>query len=402
MRFYQWMIYLSVSFMMAVNLAAAQTPHAREQLQLPQCLAAKLPQNYRVLAENALFKIIDVPSKDIDKLVLLADAVQCGRFVNVSHRFATSNLDSAQQTARARQLLAKPIPKPPLIFAGSYEIKHQRAVNKALAAIDSENILQTVTYLTSYYNRSATMNTGVETAGWLKDQFEILAIIYGRKDTATYFVETGIHYQQPSLVTVIGADNNKPAIVIGAHMDTLDGRMPGAGDDASGSAIVMEMTRVLLQSQTKFKRPIYIIWYAAEERGLVGSQFVVQDFLHKGIPVKAAIQFDMTGYRSDEKDPTMWVFRDYTDKNLSNFVAKLIKTYVKVPVAYSSCGYGCSDHASWMAEGIPAAFPCETSFEEHNPYIHTSADTMSLLNTEHMINFTKLALAFAIELASEE
>jgi leucyl aminopeptidase len=213
-------------------------------------------------------------------------------------------------------------------------------------------------------------------------------------------VKTG-WYKQPSLVTVIGKDIKAPAVVLGAHMDTLDGRMPGAGDDGSGSSSIMEMARVLLASKTSFKRPIYIIWYAAEERGLVGSQYVVEHFMEHKIPVKAAIQFDMTGYRVDAADPTMWVFTDYTDKGLSNYVAKLIETYVHVPVDYSKCGYGCSDHASWTEEHIPAAFPCESNFEDHNPYIHTSSDTMDLLSLEHMTNFSKLAIAFAIELASE-
>lgn len=124
-------------------------------------------------------------------------------------------------------------------------------------------------------------------------------------------------------------------------------------------------------------------------------------FLEKSIPVKAAIQFDMTGYRVDPTDPTMWVYTDHVNKNLSNFVAKLIDIYVKVPVDYSRCGYGCSDHASWDDIGVPAAFPCESNFDEHNPYIHSSSDTMALLSLEHMSNFSKLAIAFAIELASD-
>jgi leucyl aminopeptidase len=97
----------------------------------------------------------------------------------------------------------------------------------------------------------------------------------------------------------------------------------------------------------------------------------------------------------------MWVFTDYTEKSLNNYVAKLIDTYVHVPVDYSKCGYGCSDHASWTEIGVPAAFPCESNFEEHNPYIHSSSDTMEKLSLEHMTNFSKLAIAFAIELASE-
>ncbi|MCL5272688.1 MAG: M20/M25/M40 family metallo-hydrolase, partial [Gammaproteobacteria bacterium] len=281
-----------------------------------------------------------------------------------------------------------------------YEVKHQEEVNAALKEVVADNIWDTLTHLTTFKNRSATKNTGVEAANWLKSTFEAMAVKYGRTDTETYFVKTG-WYKQPSLVTVIGKDIKAPGIVIGAHMDTLDGEMPGAGDDGSGSSSIMEAARVLLSSNTTFKRPVYIIWYAAEERGLVGSQHVVEYFQEHAIPVKAVVQFDMTGYRVHAEDPTMWVFTDYTDKGLSNYIAKLIDTYVHVPVDYSHCGYGCSDHASWTEVGVPSAFPCESNFDEHNPYIHSSDDTMSLLSLEHMTNFSKLALSFVIEQASE-
>ena len=397
MHLNQWMACLTAGLALASNATfAVNTPH--EQLQVPQCLASKITTSYAVLAENKQFKIIDVLSSDLDTLTLLADQVKCGHYVNVSHKLL-GTLAARQQSAQ--NLLKKDQVKSLKSEQSEvYEIKHQDEVNTALKEISSDNIWGTLTHLTSYHNRSATKNTGVEVAEWLKKTFEAMAVENGRTDTYTFFVKTG-WYKQPSLVTVIGKDIKAPALVIGAHMDTLDGRMPGAGDDGSGSSSVMEMARVLLASKTTFKRPIYIIWYAAEERGLVGSQYVVEHFVKHSIPVKAAIQFDMTGYRVDPNDPTMWVFTDYTHKGLSNYVAKLIDTYIHVPVDYSHCGYGCSDHASWTEEGIPAAFPCESNFEDHNPYIHSSSDTMDLLSLEHMTNFSKLALAFAIELASE-
>ncbi len=108
----------------------------------------------------------------------------------------------------------------------------------------------------------------------------------------------------------------------------------------------------------KFNKPIYFVWYSAEELGLVGSKYVVADFTKKKIPVAAALQLDMTGYEN-EKDPTIWLMTDEqdTDKNLNAFMRELIKTYVKVPTRNSQCGYACSDHASWQAAGIPASFP---------------------------------------------
>lgn len=401
MRLNQWMSCLSAGLVIASSSLYANKAPAHEQLQVPICLATKITTPYQILAENKQFKVIDVLSSDIDNLVHLADQVHCGRFTNVSHKLAGHLITAKKKSAQ--DLLNKNATKQfksVKTNAEVYEIKHQEEVNAALKEVVADNIWTTLTHLTAYHNRSSTKATGVEAANWLRASFEKMAVEYGRTDTATFFVETG-WYKQPSLVTVIGKDIKAPAVVLGAHMDTLDGRMPGAGDDGSGSSTIMETARVLLASKTPFKRPIYIIWYAAEERGLVGSQYVVKHFMENDIPVKAAIQFDMTGYRVVANDPTMWVFTDYTDKSLSNYVAKLIDTYVHVPVDYSSCGYGCSDHASWNDEGIPAAFPCESNFEDHNPNIHSSSDTMALLSLEHMTNFTKLAVAFAIELAAE-
>lgn len=406
MRLNQWMACITTSFVIAGGTLNATPPPVYEQVQVPQCLAAKITSPYTVLAENKEFKIINMSVNDIQNLALLAEKSPCGHFVNLSHKLSQSGsaLNNAAQVYLQKEVSTKGLAAAAHSAVagknGGYEIKHSEEVNAALKHVESERIWTTLSHLTAYQNRSATKDTGVEAAQWLKGQFEKMAIEYGRSDTSTYFVKTG-WYKQPSLVTVIGTDLKGPGVVIGAHMDTLDGRMPGAGDDGSGSSSLMETARVLLSSKYALKRPIYIIWYAAEERGLVGSQYVVEHFQNKSIPVKAAMQLDMTGYRVKADDPTMWVYTDYTDKGLNKFVAQLIDTYVHVPVDYSSCGYGCSDHASWTEAGIPAAFPCESNFDEHNPYIHSASDTMDLLSLEHMTNFSKLALAFAIELAAE-
>jgi leucyl aminopeptidase len=365
-----------------------------EQIQVPQCLAAKLG-NFSVLAQNKDFKILNIPSSAINELALKADQINCGRFINVTPQVQG-------ETKKALALLNQPLIPKKAAFEIDYYTTHQREVSEALEKIQIENIMNSLKDLTSFYNRSATTLSGKEAADWLHNSFQRLVAKSGRKHVKSYFIKTGENnlYQQPSLVTVIGDNKTEPAIVLGAHMDTLDGLMPGAGDDASGSAALLEIARILLDSPMEYDRPIYLIWYAAEERGLLGSHYVVQDFLEKTIPVQSVIQFDMVGFRSDPQDATMWVYKDpkYTDKKLTNFLVRLIETYIGVPVGESACGYGCSDHVSWALAGIPAAFPCETDFDSHNKKIHTSEDTIDRLTPEHMLNFTKLGLAFAIEL----
>ncbi|PJD94597.1 MAG: aminopeptidase [Legionella sp.] len=394
MRLNQRMALITSGLVLASTSLMASSLAVYEPLQMPQCLASHLGKQYELLAENSEFKVLKVPAAEVESLVLLADQVHCGHFVNLSAKINAHQSWSLQ----AQQILAQKAVLPTAQL--DYPLTHQAQVNPLLSQINSAAIWDTLTHLTSYPNRSATKQSGVDAAKWLQAQFEQMAREYGRTDTDTFLVKTG-RYKQPSVVTVIGKDIKAPAVVLGAHSDTLDGSMPGAGDDGSGSASLMEAARVLLSSRTPLKNPVYIIWYAAEERGLVGSQYVVDYFQSHAIKVKAAIQLDMTGYRVQADDPTMWVFTDYTDKGLSQFVAQLIQTYIKVPVAYSRCGYGCSDHASWTEIGVPAAFPCESNFEQHNPYIHSSSDTMALLNLEHMTHFSQLALAFVIELAAE-
>ncbi len=398
MRIVTWISSLSVGCILHTTSIAAPLP-AQEQLQITRCLAQHIPFNYTILAQNRDFQVIDLASRKLQKLTKLADKFHCGRFMNVTDMLPT--LPGATLTHKSQYLLQKPSKK---MFPtrASYAIQHSDEVFEALSQVNIDKVMTTLTQLTKFRNRSATKQLGVDTANWLKNQFEQLAFDAHRQDTQTYFVKTGSYYRQPSLVTVIGKDLTTPAVVIGAHMDTLDGLMPGAGDDGSGSAGIMEMARILMNSPYKLEHPVYFIWYAAEERGLVGSQYVVQDFLDKKISVKAAIQFDMIGYRMSPNDSTMWVYKDYTDQTLTTFISKLITYYLHVPVKTATCGYGCSDHASWHDAGIPAAFPCETDFEHHNRAIHTSEDTIDKLTPEHILNFTKLGVALALELAAEK
>lgn len=405
-RSYQRMAAIALSLFLGlgntVNAAEDDSTQLEtiEQIQVPLCLANQLSDQYKTLAENASFKILEVPSKALNDIVHLADKVHCGRFVNVTGEMLQGKRAFALRQLTATHLLSEAASEPTPVEE-PYTIKHSAEVRSALGLIQQRNITDTLTRLTNMYDRSATKQTGVRAANKILDMFTVMASKSNRLNVDTWLVDNDFPYIQPSVVTVIGSDVDAPAVVIGAHMDTLDGgRMPGAGDDGSGSAVIMEMARVLLESDVLLKHPVYIIWYSAEERGLIGSKRVVDDFEEKGIRVKAAIQFDMAGFRRQKNNPTMWVYNDYTDIALTDFVEKLINVYIGVPVGRSQCGYGCSDHFSWYKKGIPAAFPCETSFDEHNRDIHTSRDTMDKLTPEHMVNFAKLAVAFAIELAS--
>lgn len=382
-------------FGLSVGLLSTSVFAEVHQFVMPNCLSESLTLKSNTLAKTKQLSLLAIDSKHMTTLVLQAHKIHCGGFVDVTHKLN----QSLKGTLDYKAFLNAQQAKKPAITHTSYTISHEKAVKALVSQVEPNNIWKTLGSLTSFSDRYANSETGVEAAQWIKDNFDSMARDAGRTDVKSYFVQTGPWYDQPSVVTVIGADLKTDAVVIGGHMDTLPYSKPGADDDGSGSSSITEAARVVLNSDEKLTHPVYFIWYAAEEMGLVGSSYVVDDFIDKKIPVKAVIQFDMTGYRYHNSDK-MWLLSDNVDKDLSDFVATLIETYVGAPLGWTQCGYGCSDHASWYQEGFKASAPFEAKFGEEDPYIHTGNDTMEYVSVDHMTNFTKLAVAFAGELAS--
>ncbi len=109
----------------------------------------------------------------------------------------------------------------------------------------------------------------------------------------------------------------------------------------------------------------------------------------------------MTNYRGSAEDIVF--ITDYTDSNLTQFLTTLIDEYLpELTYGYDRCGYACSDHASWHKAGFSAAMPFESKFKDYNPKIHTSQDTLANSDPtgNHAVKFTKLGLAYVIEMAN--
>lgn len=366
----------------------------KERLIVTNCMVNKLKEKARVIHQTAEYSLIETELNNEVLSTMHENRSTCGKFLNLDAYYS----NTPHTTLSPEQLIQHFTHNKVLFTNKSYPIHHEKQVEQLYKLIDPGKIWQTNQHLTSYLNRSAKSDTGVAAAQWFKQQFDTLAQEYGRTDVDSYFVATGKKYPQPSTITVIGKDKPAAAIVIGAHIDTLDGNMPGADDDSSGISVALEIARTLLASEIQLDHPVYIIAYAAEERGLVGSGYVVNHFLNNKIPVKAVMQLDQAGFRANPKDQTIWLLKDYVDSDLTRFTAQLLTQYVKIPVAYTRCGYACSDHANWTREGFSACYPSATTLDDDNPYIHTSEDKLDIINLEHMVNFSKLGLAFVAEL----
>jgi bacterial leucyl aminopeptidase len=399
-------IFLLQSVLFASLLFSGYTPALAQDYFViaPHHLIKKLKAPHSVLARINSLSFIKVNDAGMDALSeakkTQGTTAPCVGFMDVTHEWTEF---AAKKTSpkNAILFLKQFSPKQALLLqpALQYSIRYQDAVKQAFTQIHPDNMWNDLKELTQFPDRTAASTNGVKATDWIKSKVEELVKNSHYSDVKLYTLPTG-KYKQDSLIVKIG-NSDDPGIVIGAHIDTWPsdaaGGKPGADDDGTGTVTVLDIARTIFTTNKHFQKPIYLIWYAGEEDGLVGSQFVVSDFLSKKILIEAVMQLDMTGYSPKDDPDSIWLMEDYANKNLNKFIASLIKTYVNKPVKFGTCGYACSDHISWYLEGIAASFPLDSGADY--PYIHTHKDTMDKLSLVHMTDFEKLALAFVIELA---
>jgi len=316
---------------------------------------------------------------------------RCGGYM--VHASAQSAMAaSAMPQSRAQFILPKP--------------SQQSTLNAWLPLVSAAQLTNTIRSLTSFNNRFYTTTSGAQASDWIANEWRNLSSSMTKAN-----VEQVAHsgYNQKSVVlTIEGSEKPDEWVIVGGHLDSTIGShtdehtiAPGADDDASGIASVSEIIRVLAENNFKPKRSVAFMAYAAEEVGLRGSQDIANRYKAQGKNVVSVLQLDMTNYKGSAEDIVF--ITDYTDSNLTQFLASLIDTYIpNLTYGYDRCGYACSDHASWHNAGYSAAMPFESKFNDYNPKIHTSQDTLenSDLTGGHAVKFTKLGLSYVVELAS--
>eukprot|EP01091_Cochliopodium_minus_P011920 TRINITY_DN34_c1_g1_i1.p1 TRINITY_DN34_c1_g1~~TRINITY_DN34_c1_g1_i1.p1 ORF type:complete len:364 (-),score=110.68 TRINITY_DN34_c1_g1_i1:65-1156(-) len=311
---------------------------------------------------------------------------ECGK---KTHKHGSGYFDITDYPSLGKVRVPTPAPLPsPCQF-------NDAVVEEMISEINMTNWINTVTSLQNFGTRYYTNIKGKEAAEQIQNW---TAIICGEKCSSVLFQNTWL---QPSVIVTIPGEGELASqhVVIGAHLDstaTSTANAPGADDDASGVAVLIETLNVLIQVGYKPKRTLVFQFYAAEEVGLRGSQAIVDQYVKNNIDVYAMVQFDMVGY--SRTNPIF--ITDYVSTELTTCLRQLAAQFKHHPTwGSSSCGYGCSDHASFTKAGYRSSFPFETSFSSSNPYIHTANDKIANLTPSHARLFIELSLAAVETLA---
>jgi hypothetical protein len=188
------------------------------------------------------------------------------------------------------------------------------------------------------------------------------------------------------------------AVILGAHFDHLgtghfgslapdSGRIHhGADDNASGTALVLELARTLKEHETKGARPrraIYFVLFSGEEEGDLGSAWYTNHLPVAGDSVLAYLNFDMVGRLRERK---LLVLGVRTAAEWPALVDSINQT-AHLDVHASGDGWGPSDHASFYAKHIPVLM----FFTDLHEQYHRPEDTADLINADGMVQVADFA-----------
>ncbi len=198
-------------------------------------------------------------------------------------------------------------------------------------------------------------------------------------------------------------------IIVGAHFDSVPGS-PGADDNASGVAVMLELARIL--ADRSWNHTIEFIGFHMEEWNMIGSNAYAEKLKEEKIKVHGMISLEMVGYVSDEpKSQKLPPGFGFFFPNVGNFIGivgnmrsiklantfktemksisdlpieKLILPFNGIPVPATRL----SDHSPFWDRGFPALLITDTSFYR-NPNYHGANDTIETLNLPFMTKVTE-------------
>ena len=102
-----------------------------------------------------------------------------------------------------------------------------------------------------------------------------------------------------NVIGKLGGPSSKPAIIVGAHFDSVQGS-PGADDNASGVAVLLEAARLL--SKIPLRTQVLFCAFQLEEFNMVGSRHFARQLKEAGSRVDAMMSLEASQARLDISD----------------------------------------------------------------------------------------------------
>ena len=199
----------------------------------------------------------------------------------------------------------------------------------------------------------------------------------------------------------LGTQYPNKKYIICAHYDdfTYSGTVvPGADDNASGTAAVIEAARIFKNYNSKYTI-IYALW-DEEERGLYGSAYYAQQAALAGDSIMGVINLDMIAYDSNSDNVAEIHTRPIANSIALKDEMLSINTLYNIGLTLQTINPGAtySDHASFWYNNFGAILLIEYDYD-FNPYYHSASDLIQYFNMPYFLKMSQVSLGVTATLA---
>ena len=298
----------------------------------------------------------------------------------------------------------------PHLFEHTYPVieNENPEIRALMDSVSIDSIVANIQHLSSYHNRRCDSRYIWEVQDWLTSRYQGFGV-----DTVLLhdfkIQKEGFPEETADNVLAVqwGIKSPEEFVICGAHYDSWndDGtnpdtiRSPGADDNASGVAGILETARIL--SHYSFDRTIIYGNWCAEEIGLVGSAAYAADCAAQLMDIVGYFNLDMTSYLEEGTDIHVHLMYTTQDSIIAKYVYNFSHVYFpEMPIRQNWLAWGDSDYSSFNRNGYPAVHPFE-DVHASSPYIHTRNDVLGLSvnNLEQSKRFTEFNLGLVATLA---
>ncbi|MBM3332231.1 M28 family peptidase [candidate division WOR-3 bacterium] len=276
--------------------------------------------------------------------------------------------------------LARVAREPVLLSGRSARLPALPAVDDSLVwrlvnSVDADTVLGNIRRLQNFLTRYSTTESLRQACSWMRAKLTTFGC-----DSA--WLDTWSSQYAPNVVGVKTGKTTPGLIyIIDGHIDNTSDRQPdscpGADDNASGTAAVIEAARVF--ADVDFACTVWFIGFSGEEQGLLGSGDFAQRCRARGDSVCGVFNFDMISYGRQDLD-SFRVIGTPSNPDCSwliDFYIAQADTFSALkPIRIMDAGARYSDHSSFWDQGYVAFCGIEDDF---TPEYHTLGDTIGPL-----------------------
>lgn len=262
--------------------------------------------------------------------------------------------------------------------------------------VSKSNLEQTVQALSSFHTRHTASATLSQVTDWIIGQFQGFGYNSVKLDP---FTKNGLSLN--NVVCIKPAqDGETETIILCGHFDTIIAnfpdnatlRSPGANDNATGVAVILEVARIL--ATVALNRTIQFVCFSGEEKGFWGAEAYSAKIKQANLNLRFLLNLDQIGFPAangavvmEHDKNNITADNDQASQLLAETVAQVAQNRLNIPIERAEIER--SDYMPFEARGYTVFGLYESGEYQHQ---HTNRDTIENVDFDYLVNMAKIAV----------